>query len=176
MVDGAPLVVVKRRFDPSEPFDEMVAGVKLMIAGSRGEEDGYTDRELALVLKLQGLPLRGLMGLHRFADAFGLLPASYIERDPLYASMFIANLGSLGMDSGFHHLYEYGSISLFCTIGAVHRDDPESPNLTLRFSYDERVEDGMYAHDGLEYLKTIVEDPGSFIGFARAPAAIGLTA
>jgi hypothetical protein len=175
LVDGSPLVVIKRRFDPSEPFDEMVAALKLMIAGSRGEKDGYTDRELALVLKLQGLPLRGLMGIERFADAFGLLPRAYIERDPLFASMFIANLGSLGMDAGFHHLYEYGSVSLFCTIGSIQRLDGSKPSLALRFSYDERIEDGMYAHEGLEHLKSLVEDPASFIG-VDTPRKIALPA
>jgi hypothetical protein len=164
--EGSPIVVLKRRFEPGEPFEAMVTAMHSELRTNRSDDESYTDKELNLVLKAQGLPLRGLMALERFADAFGLLPASYIRNDPMFASLFIANLGSLRMDSGYHHLYEYGNIPIFCVIGRT-RETPvvvngkvtARPTATLRFSYDERIEDGLYAQSALERFRSYVEDP-----------------
>lgn len=89
-----------------------------------------------------------------------MLPHSYIRNDPLFASAFVANLGSLGLEAAYHHLYEYGTISMFCTMGRVHHEEG-TPKLTLKYSYDERVEDGFYAHRALEHLRALLEDPRS---------------
>ena len=75
-----------------------------------------------------------------------------IEHDPMYASVFFANLASIGMDACYHHLYEYGSIGIFGVIGRPVTD-PGSPTsgpdrrrtMTLRWTFDERCEDGLVA-------------------------------
>lgn len=156
----APVIVLKRRFDPQDSLTQMVRAMRWQLTEGRSSGKSYTDKELELVLKLKGLPLRALLALERLTDAFGLLPRSYIENDPLFASAFVANLGSLGLDAAYHHLYEYGTISMFCTMGRV-RDEDGIPKLTLKYSYDERVEDGFYAHQALEHLRALVEDPRS---------------
>ena len=102
----------------------------------------------------------------RVGDAFGLLPASMIEHDPMYASVFFANLASIGMDACYHHLYEYGSIGIFGVIGRPV-PDPGSPTsgpdrrrtMTLRWTFDERCEDGLVAGYALKRAKQILEDP-----------------
>jgi pyruvate/2-oxoglutarate dehydrogenase complex dihydrolipoamide acyltransferase (E2) component len=33
------------------------------------------------------------------------------------------------------------------------------PTLALRFNYDERIEDGMYAYAALERLRALIEHP-----------------
>ena len=38
--------------------------------------------------------------LLRVLDYFNLLPAFFIEGDGMYTSIFVANLGSVGMDPG----------------------------------------------------------------------------
>jgi hypothetical protein len=165
--EGSPLIVVKRRFDPTEPFDKMVAD---MTAQLRSEKFGggvaRSDRESELILKLPSLGRRAVLGTGRFADAFGLLPRAFVDSDPLYATAFFANLGSLGHYSGFHHLYEYGTIGIFCVIGRP-TIEPSSPtsgpdrrrSLSLHWTFDERVEDGLVATLSLRLCKQIVEDP-----------------
>lgn len=164
--DGSPIVVIKRRFDPAQPFSRMVADMQGALQAGRSDRRSTVDRELSLILRLPG-PLRALVfGLQRTLDALGLLPRAFIESDPLYASLFVANLGSLKMDAAYHHLYEYGSISLFCVIGrrgeeAVVEDGRVVPRRTavLRFTYDERIEDGLYAGQALAHFQRLVEDP-----------------
>ena len=53
------------------------------------------------------------------------------KRDPLYASAFVANMGSLGLDAPFHHLYEYGGISIFAGFGGVKNEVVVRNNLDV---------------------------------------------
>lgn len=161
--DDAPLVELKRRFDPDASFGDVVKLVREDVAVARSEpgvatSSTSTDRELALLLKLPHTLRRlAVLGVNR-ADAVGLLPRSWIEPDPFFASVFVTNLGSIGIDAAFHHLYDYGNIPIFCAIGRID-DAAGVPYATLRFTYDERVEDGFYAAKALELLKGYVEDP-----------------
>jgi hypothetical protein len=165
--EGSPLIVVKRRFDPTEPFDKMVGEMQVQLRAEKyGDGISRSDREVEMIMKLPGLGRRAVLGVGRLADAFGLLPRSFIDSDPLYATCFFANLGSLGQNSGFHHLYEYGSIGVFCVIGRP-TPEPGSPTsgpnrrrtLSLHWTFDERVEDGLVAALSLRLCKQFVEDP-----------------
>ncbi len=163
----SPLIVIKRRFDPAEPFDEMVRDMQAQLREDRyGGELSPSDKEAALILKFPGVVRRIVLAAGRVGDAFGLLPSSMIEHDPLYASVFFANLASIGMDPCYHHLYEYGSIGIFGVIGRPV-PDPGSPTsgpdrrrtMTLRWTFDERCEDGLVAGYALKRCKQMLEDP-----------------
>ncbi len=163
----SPLIVLKRRFHPDEPFVDMVAAMQEQFREDRyGDSVSPSDAEAALILKLPGLIRRMILAVGRLGDAFGLLPGSMIEHDPMYASVFFANLASIGLDACYHHLYEYGTIGIFGVIGRP-TTDPGSPTsgpdrrrtMTLRWTFDERVEDGLVAGYALKRAKQILEDP-----------------
>jgi hypothetical protein len=140
----SPLIVLKRRFDPGEPFGDMVRAMQDQPEDKYGDSISPSDAEAALILKFPGVVRRIILAVGRVGDAFGLLPGSMIEPDPMYASAFFANLASIGMDACYHHLYEYGSIGIFCVIGrpVTDPDSPTSgrppPTMTLRWTFDER--------------------------------------
>jgi hypothetical protein len=163
----SPLIVMKRRFDPAEPFEAMVTAIQDQLREDRyGGGISASDAEAALILKFPGVIRRVILAVGRLGDAFGLLPASMIEHDPMYASVFFANLASIGLDAGYHHLYEYGSIGIFGVIGRP-TTDPGSPTsgpdrrrtMTLKWTFDERVEDGVVAGYALKRAKEMLEDP-----------------
>lgn len=157
--DGAPLVTLKRRLEAAG-FDDVVGRVHDDVSTGRSGRESATDRELRLLVKLPVFLRRWLYGLFRWLDARGLAPGSMIAGDPLYTSLFVANLGSLKMDPCYHHLYEHGTASLFCVIGRA-RDVDGRQVATLRFTLDERVADGLYAQRSLELLRSLVEDPAA---------------
>jgi hypothetical protein len=157
--DDAPLLTVKRRFDPGESLDEMVEGLLGGLGGARSGRKTASDREMALLLRLPPWVARALVRLVQGADALGLLPRSMIDPDPMHASVFVANLGSVGLEAGYHHLWEYGNIPLFCVIGRV-RTGPDGRRVTtLKWSFDERVEDGLYCARGIERLQDLLSHP-----------------
>jgi hypothetical protein len=171
---GSPLIVLKRRFDAAESFVDMVADMHHQLhEGRYGGAGTRSDAEIGLIMKLPGLGRRLVLAIGRFADAFGLLPKWFIDGDELYASAFFANLGSIGQDAGWHHLYEYGTIGVFAVLGRP-TSQPGSPTsgpdrrrtMALRWTYDERVEDGLVAGYGLRMCKQFLEDP---VGVGHLP-------
>ncbi len=158
--DGAPLVTIKRKFEPTtESLDEMVAGIYGLIRPARAGKKSTSDKEMSLLLRLPGFVIRGLLRLLRFADHFGAVPRSMIDADPLYTSCFVANLGSVGHDAGFHHLWEHGTCSLFGVIGKVRRGEGGRRVVTLCWTYDERIEDGLYSYITIAGIKDRIEHP-----------------
>lgn len=164
--DRSPVVVVKQRMDPRMTFPELVGAVREQVTRGKSDERSHTDREMDLLLRLPG-PILGLaVRLVRAVDALGWLPRAFVQPDPFFASAFVANLGSLGMDAAYHHLYEYGTIPIFCVLGRV-KDEPlvidgrveVRPTAVLRYTYDERIEDGLYAMRSLDRVRQLVEDP-----------------
>lgn len=157
--DDAPVLTVKRRFDPAESLDEMVERLLAGLGGARSGRKTAADREVGWLLHLPPGLARGVIRLAEDLDALGLLPRSMIDSDPMHASMFVANLGSVGLEAGYHHLWEYGNIPLFCVIGRV-RAGPDGRRIaTLKWTFDERVEDGLYCARSLERLQDLLSHP-----------------
>jgi hypothetical protein len=170
MSDDAALATVKRKFAPGESFDDMVRELTGEIVGARSARPSAMDRELGILLALPGFLLSFLIGLLKRLYGWGLAPRSLVDTDPMYTSAFVANLGSLKIDAAYHHLYEHGNCPLFVTIGQVTHAPAVidgqlavRPQITLRYSFDERVEDGLYCARSLQLLAQRIEDPGGFI-------------
>lgn len=166
--DEGSLVEVKHQFDPALPFADFVRDIEASIALARDGAGTLADQELSLFLHLPPLLRRGVVRLAGLANDLNLLPRAFIDGDPFFASAFATNLGSVGIDAAFHHLYEYGTIPVFCTFGLVHdgvvaRDGKPAVArvASLKFSYDERVEDGLYAARALQYLCSVLQDPAA---------------
>jgi hypothetical protein len=157
--DGAPVITVKRRLDPAASLDALVDGVLGGLGEGRSGRPSTSDREVGLLLRLPTPLIRFAIGFARAADALGLLPRPMIESDPMFCSVFVANLGSVGLDAGFHHLWEYGTCPIFCVIGRVRPGPAGHRVVTLKWTYDERVEDGLYCARSLERLRELLENP-----------------
>ena len=166
--EGAPMVVVKRTFPPDEPFADLVAGVQTQVHDDRFGGPTNVDKELALLMKFPGSVRRAVMAGLRTGDRFGLLPRSFIDHDPMFASAFLAHMASLGMPAGYHHLYEYGTAGIFAVFGRP-TTDPGSPTsgpdrrrtMRVTYTFDERTEDGLTAWRSIQYFKRIIEDPAA---------------
>ncbi|MFO0560895.1 MAG: hypothetical protein U0269_22950 [Polyangiales bacterium] len=161
MDESAPVVAIKRAFDPNATFDEHVQTLLGGVSEGRSSKANHTDQELSILLKFPTLVLGWLVRLARWLDGVNLLPHAMIGPDPLYASVFIANLGSVGLDAAFHHLYEWGNCPIFAALGRVHEERAEDGSLRryclVRYTFDERIEDGLYCARALERLREIVE-------------------
>ncbi len=163
---GAPLIVVKRRFDTDESFGAMVLGMHDTEQRYRRGEAARVEQELGLLFAFPGFVRRVLMGLVGAANRLGLLPKSYIENDPMFASAFFANMASFGMPAVYHHLYEYGTAGVFASLGRPVTD-PGSPTsgtgrrrtMQVRWTFDERAEDGLTAWFAVRRFRQVMEDP-----------------
>lgn len=157
--DGAPLLTVKRHIDASKPLETMVDELLDSLERGRRGERSTSDSEVSLLLRLWPPLVYGVMRLVRVADAFGMLPRRMIDADPMFCSAFVANLGSVGIEAGYHHLWEHGNCPVFCTIGRIRAGADGRRVVTLKYTFDERVEDGLYCARSLERLRELVEAP-----------------
>ena len=157
--DDEPVVVMKRQINPDDGLVTLAQQLLGNIKDGRSDKPSASDTELKLLFMLPLLIASALVRLLMKADQWGLLPHAMLKTDPMFGSMFIANLGSINMEAGFHHLYEYGNIPIFLTMGKANEEDV----MLLRYSFDERIEDGLYAARALEIVKTIVEDPATHV-------------
>lgn len=181
MSDEAAMVAIKRRFDPDADFEGHLERLKSGIREGRSSDQNQTDKELSIFLALPAFLLAALVWLARFLDARNVLPRALIESDPLYCSVFVANLGSVGLDAVHHHLYEWGNCPIFAAIGRVREVEREGAKrkvCTVKYTFDERIEDGLYCARSLELLQRRIEawpvDGGA--GAITAPPAARLSA
>jgi hypothetical protein len=166
LTDDGTLLEVKHCFDPAQPFVDLVRDLQAEVASSRHGQQGLADRELELFLRLPPVLRRGVVRVASAANAWSLLPRSFIDGDPFFASAFVTNLGSVGLDAAFHHLYEYGTIPIFGALGKVHETvevEDGHPvverTASMKFTFDERIEDGLYAARAIADFRTMVEHP-----------------
>jgi pyruvate/2-oxoglutarate dehydrogenase complex dihydrolipoamide acyltransferase (E2) component len=167
----APLFTAKVELKPGEPLVDFVDRVLGVLGEGRSGKETAADREIKTFLRLPGPILRAAVKLQRLLDGWNVYPSSLLVDDPLYASAFVANLGSVGLDAAFHHLYEYGNIPIFATMGRIHKAPVVYENgsvgsrevFRMRYTYDERVEDGFYAARALERLAACLADPATLV-------------
>jgi hypothetical protein len=160
IADGSPMLTVKRRFHPdTESLDEMVVGVLARLNPQRAGKKTQSDKEMNLMLRLPGPVIQLLMKAAGLLDYFGLLPRAMIEADPLYTSVFMANLGSIDYPAGHHHLWEYGTCSIFGVMGKVEPGPDGRRKMKVAWTYDERIEDGLYSYHALEGIRERIESP-----------------
>ena len=165
--DSGGLSTVKVRFEPDDDLRIVAEKISKATKGGRNKEKNHAEKEMALLTSLPRFLLSAIMRLQKTLDYYNLFPNFMIEPDPMYASLFLANLGSLGLDSAYHHLYEYGTIPLFATIGCIKPtpvllDDGQwakRPKVIIRYTFDERIADGFYCVKGLELFSRMVENP-----------------
>jgi hypothetical protein len=163
--DRGAVLAMKRRLDDNASDVDLVRAIEGGVGEARSGRPTSTEKELKILLALPVFLLGWLVSLVGVLDRLGLLPRFFIDGDPMFASMFVTNLGAIGMDAPLHHLYEYGNIPLFCMIGAKKHaffvDDDGAVRARevypLRFTFDERIEDGQYCLQSIELMTAHME-------------------
>ena len=79
----------------------------------------------------------------------------------------LTNLGSIQLHSGYHHLTNWGTNSVFCAIGERKKrpfyDDEGNvemrDSVDLGLTIDERIADGYYYSKTVRLLRKLLENP-----------------
>jgi hypothetical protein len=130
---------------------------------------GYTDESTSIMDKLNKAPkwiTRPLIGGICRLEKKGLIPPALVETDPYHSSIVLANLGSIGLPNGYHHLTNWGTTSMFLLIGTIGRlPFYENDTVTFRdgveigFTVDERIADGFYFARSIKMLQLFLDQP-----------------
>jgi len=163
----SPETAVKLRLDPRATVFDVARTIAEAVQANQGDTSNETDRTARLFTAVPGLLLRGLMWLLRTLDFRGLMPRAIHRASPFHASAFVTDLGSLGIGPIYHHLYEFGTVSLFLAFGAKEREHALAADgrvelkkyISIKVVNDERICDGHYYASAFKYLRGLLGAP-----------------
>lgn len=125
-----------------------------------------TDKLAKILLSVPGL-LRVGINAFKWLDKHGILPRAVIEASPFHASLTISNLASIRTNHIFHHIYNFGTTSVFITIGnsrevAKRNKDGEIYHekcMPMGVVMDERICSGSYYAKAFRVFRRYINDP-----------------
>ena len=158
---------VKVDFDGTENLFEVKEKLQKLIADNKKiDAENGTDKIAGVLAKIPTSVLKFAVGVLKVLDKYGHLPKSIIEVSPFHTSAVVTNVGSLGIDSIYHHVYNFGTTSMFFAIGKKKKsyvfDDEEltkERTINVAFVGDERICDGHYYASSFRSLARYLNHP-----------------
>lgn len=158
--------VAKCKFDPHDTIFDVAARIKEAIEETRKADADNSTMKVANLLK-RPLIANILVGLARVLDRYGLLPKYLLDASPFHTGLFFSNNASIGLPHVFHHIYNFGTTSLFVVIGNVERTvdlDVDGNPVRKRIlpagvTADERVCAGMVYSKFLRLYQHLLNNP-----------------
>lgn len=166
--DEGEQVTLKMFFTGRESLEEIKKIIDDEIAKNLSVDEVHqTTKTAGKLVKLPDFLFRWFMAFARFLDKHGMLPKSLIKASPFHTSCFITNLKSIKLNYIFHHLYNFGTTTIFVSLGKEQVEPYVENNkelkiakmLTMGMSLDERVADGLYMGKSLRLFKDYIANP-----------------
>ena len=147
----SPETVVRILFDLTDTLFDVRDRMNDAVERNRGVENAnFVDKLAKGVLAIPGLATL-IVGLVRLLDRYGLAPGALLNELPFFSSMFITNNGSIGLHHVWHHIYNFGNVSMFLGMGSVMKEatvEDGKPRmkrwLPIGITVDERVCSGAH--------------------------------
>ena len=167
LTDDGEETVIKADFDGTENIFEVKDKLQSLILENKNmSTENGTDKVVGVLSKIPTPVLKFAVWLIKFLDKHGILPKGLIAISPFHASAVITNVGSLGIDSIYHHIYNFGTTSMFFAIGKkkksyVYEDDEvvKEKCINVAFVGDERICDGHYYAASFRSLSRYLTHP-----------------
>ena len=142
---------VRILFDLTDTIFDVRDRMNAAVEQSRATEDGdFVIRLARAVLAVPGLATL-IVAVVKLLDRYGSAPQVLIRELPFYSGMFITNNGSIGLHHPFHHIYNFGDVSLFIGMGSILKEATVEDGkarmkrwLPLGMTADERVCSGAH--------------------------------
>lgn len=159
-------------FDPHDTIFDVSRRVTETIDEARKEDAENATMKVAKAL-LKPAVLRPAVCVLKWMDKHGMMPKFIIDASPFHTSLFMTNNTSIGVPAVHHHLYNFGSTTMFWAMGAIRRSNEIGPDgksirkrtLPIGITVDERVAPGrvfgMLLYNMLKYLSSpeLLEQP-----------------
>lgn len=167
LTDDGVETTTKIEYQGTETIFDIKQKLDAIIEQNKEVEANNETDKLAKTLGLipTGL-IRVAVKFLKFLDRHGLLPKAIIKASPFHTSVFLTNVGSLGIDTIYHHLYNFGTTSMFFSMGKkkksfIYKDEEikEEKCITLAFVGDERICDGFYYANSFKSLFRYLKKP-----------------
>ncbi len=171
MSEDADEAQIMPEFEPTDTLREVTQKFNEQVNEAKNREDdsqgNETDMFVRFLNMLPGFVIKFIVWSVRNLDALGLMPKFINKLSPFHSSLFVTNVGSIGINSIYHHLYEFGTTSIFVAIGKKElvRELEADGSVTtknmmnIRFVLDERICDGYYYASAIKLFKSLMKNP-----------------
>ena len=145
---------IKIPFKGNETIFEISDIINSYVKNARNEEEStLVDKIIGTIFALPLVPAT-TVSILKWMDRHGMMPKSVLDASPFHSSLFFTNLASIKTNSIYHHIAEFGTVSVFVSMGnffkQVELDKDGKPceaeYIPLKIVTDERIGPGlMYA-------------------------------
>lgn len=160
-------MLLKIKFDGTENLFEIneriINEIKLI---KTGQADNLTDKLAKMFMKLPNPIIKTCVRFVMKLDELNIMPKAIIEASPFHTSMFLTNVKSIKLNYIYHHLYNFGTASVFLSLGqnnetaVAHKGEIDPVKLsTVGIVVDERICDGLYLSMSLRMLDKYMNNP-----------------
>lgn len=167
MTKQSPDTVIKLHFHPGDTAKDVYEKFNAAVASAKDEmENSNIDDAAGFLTATPRMVLKAVVWLVRGLDYFGMAPKFLLELSPFHGSIYFTSMGSLGIRPVYHHLYDFGTVPVFCAFGKKRRAEEikdgqlvERKYMDLRFNVDERICDGFYYASLIRYFLRLLTRP-----------------
>lgn len=162
----SPDTMIKVRFEPTDTALEVYHKFDEVAKAALADTTEF-DKTARIFDFIPGLLLRGTVGFLQLLDYFGLLPRFLQNVSPFHGSLILTNMGSIGINAIYHHLYNFGNLPVFLSLGKrmteyqLQSDGSVKKMHFVSFTAvtDERICDGYYFASAMKFMRSIVRNP-----------------
>ena len=152
-------------YEPDSTIDEAI--MKIIHSTRRTDVKDTSSGAMDFLVRLPHWLTHRLVRTIVWLDKYGKVPQSIIGTDPYHAAILLSNLGSIGLECGYHHLVNWGTNSCFIVVGKKHWTKTYSADggedlhevIPLGITLDERIADGYYYSGTVALLKELLAHP-----------------
>lgn len=166
--DDGEETLIKPYFQPTDTLKDVARKMQeeVTVNQKEGQKNG-ADMISRFMGYIPDFMMRIVVFVFRWLDKIGLLPRALEQVSPWHCSVFMTNIGSIGVESIYHHLSEFGTCSIFLAMGKKSQRPSIKKNgevstyksIMLKFVIDERICDGYYYASSMRLLNKILKDP-----------------
>ena len=164
---SSPDTVIKVHLNPHDTAEDVFRKFNAKVEEAKNTPlDSSMDNTAGIMALVPGIVLKFVVWLLKTLDYFGLIPGFLLEISPFHGSAFFTSMGSLGIQPVYHHLYDFGTIPVFCSFGkkrheieTVNGETVSRTYVDLKFNLDERICDGFYYASLIKYFVRILKHP-----------------
>lgn len=165
MSENIEETTLKIRFDGTENIFQIRDKLEKVISENKDvSAENETDKFAKILSHVPTFIMKIAVNFLLWLDKHGMLPMSVINLSPFHTTAFLTNVGSLGIDAIYHHIYDVGTCGMFVAMGKkkksyIYEDDEikQEKSITLNIVADERICDGFYYANAMKtffkYLK-----------------------
>lgn len=164
----SPETTIKCSFEPTDTLSVIAEKMNALIAENKvPDTKNDTDKLAHLLMLCPGFLLKFIVFFLRSLDYIGCMPRIINKLSPFHTSFFITDLGSLGIKPIHHHLYDFGTTSIFVAFGVKLKEREIDSNnnyverkyITMKVVTDERTVDGHYYASAFKLFRSLVQHP-----------------